>query len=360
MNLIEKFAIGNSGWGNAFSFSSGGDDVDMKIEDIILYTFLPFGEIFLRINKLNGSFHRMYLFILSLIGDIMFWYSILDIYEQNYGRNVLVFGILIPAILRLPTALLTYYEKMSKVDDNQGNVIDAPILIPLILRFLFGFGMLYLERLFGNRWSPIITNILLFLTIMFAMFIRLALRRQCKSSDMNKYAWKRFIKIFFDALFIYGIIFIMSGIILGLQGDRWERLFNREIPYYGNMKDFITMIAWILGALGGYAINNMIDINFNTKFEPPYNNDDLCTGTISDLRYVIATIVFVVGAIIYTNYSSYNQMDPFNQIPITPNPMYEPSMQNNPIYEQPVASNYQSSNTPPYNANAGQYMEIGP
>jgi hypothetical protein len=310
MNLIEKFKISNSGWKTAFALS-GGDDVDMKIEDTILYTFMPFGDLFLRINKLNGSLDKIYLFFISLFLDIKLIGSILDIYEDSYWWGFIKW-FLLGAVIKTITAVLAYFKKMNKVDDNQGDVIDAPILLPLIVRFLFGFAMVYINAYVGQSWGPILTNAVLFLTIMFTMFIRLALRRQCNSSHMNKYAWERFIKVFFDSLFIYGIIFIMSGWALGLQGldSKWQMSFDRQIPYYGTMRDFITMIAWLLGALGGYAINNMIDINFNTKFEPPYDDDNVCKGTISDLRYVTATIVFVIGAIIYSNYSSYNLMVP--------------------------------------------------
>ncbi len=306
MNLIEKFKISSNGWKTAFA-DFGGEDVGMKIEDTILYTFLPFGELLLRINKLNGSLDKMYFFIICLITNGFLINSIFSIYEYNYKTQIFIWFI-INSLFQLPTALLAYFKKMHKVDESQGNVIDLFVLIPLIARFILGFGTVYINVYLGQTWGPVASNVLLFLTIMFTQFIRLAVRRQCSDKHWNNYSWERFVKIFFDALFIFGIIFMLTSGVLGIQNisQNYKNLFNRPVQYFGNMKNLIVMIAWLGGFLLGYGINNMIDITFNTSFEPPYDNDGVCTGNVSDLRYVIAIIVFLVGAIMYSKYSSYD------------------------------------------------------
>lgn len=308
MKFLEKFTISDNGWKTAFALTSG-DDVDVKEEDVVLYTLLPFGDLFLRMNKLNGSFDKIYIFIISLFADLTLMGCIFDIYEYRYYWFIAKWYI-IGCLIRLIPALLAYFKKMNKVDEDQGNVIDAPIMIPLIARVLFGLAMFKINMYLGDILGPIANHVILFITIMFAMFIRLALRRQCNNTHWNKYTWQRFVKVFFDSLFIYGIIFLISSWVLGYQfvNPKYQMIFDRPVPYYGNMREFVLMVAWLLAILCGYAINNMIDINFNTKFEPPYDNDNVCKGTISDLRYAVAAFIFIYGSGKYVSNSSFNLM----------------------------------------------------
>jgi len=44
--------------------SGSGDDVNVAISDVVLYSVLPFGQLFMRIYKYNGSLDKIYLMLL--------------------------------------------------------------------------------------------------------------------------------------------------------------------------------------------------------------------------------------------------------------------------------------------------------
>ncbi len=303
MNLIENFKISNSGWKTAFT-STDGDDVDMKVEDVLLYTFLPFGQLFMRIFKYNGSLDKIYL-LLGLIGSGWFVHRLFDTYEPNYWGWLIISYFVASALNAIP-AVLGYYKKLNKVDDEQSSVFDFAILIPIFCRFLFGFAMIYINFYVGDFIGPIMIHLTLFLFIMLAVFIRLVRRRQCNSTN-NQNTGKRFVKVLFDSIFIYTIIFIISGMVLKMQKfEGYMSFFATPVPYYGTMGDFMLMIGWAGGALLGYMFNNMLDTTFNTKFEPPYNDDDVCKGEISSFKITVTSILLIVSVIYYVSNSRYS------------------------------------------------------
>ena len=313
MNFIENFKINQDVWRTAFT-SGSGDDVNMEIDDIFLYTLLPFGQLFMRIFKYNGSLDKIYLLLL-LIPSFWFIVNLLNINHPSYYKQLLI-SYLITCVSNAIPAIIGYYKKINKVDDDQGQVLDISIFIPIILRFLLGFGMIYIN------YNPVIMHIILFSIVMITVYINLKLRHQCNIYNSNE-TGNRFKKVLLDSVFIYSIIFIITGSILRLkQIKKFAELFSKPIQYYGTRGHIILMIGWIGGALLGYILNNMININFNTKFEPPYNEDDVCKGVVSPFKIVFTIILLIVSLVYYIMSGRLNYINepsiPFQIIPPPP------------------------------------------
>ncbi len=297
MNLLEKFIIDyKSPWKSAFA-SGGGDDVNMKPEEIILFSIIPFGQTIMRIWKYNGSLDKMYLLLLE-IASIKFILQVFDTYEHGYGWNVLGWYLFMVLCNSIP-AIMGKFELLNKVEENQGDVFDPPILLPLVVRFIFGFFMVYISFVLGPLFGGFLTHFVLFMTTMLAVFIRLATRKQCNSRNKGS-DWHRFLKVLTDTMFIYSFVFLASTLVTSIQKfSGLQNMFSTPVPYYGNMGNFILMIGWIIGVLVGYVLNNMIDLNFNTNFYPPYEDDDVCKGEVSALKGVLTIVLLIASIGIY-------------------------------------------------------------
>ncbi len=293
MNFIEKFASTNEG---AKSFiesllSGSGDNVGLTIEDIILYTFLPFGQLIMRIYKYGGSLDKPYLLLL-LYPSFKFLSNFLNPFDPDFSRNLIKWSV-IGAAVGWIAPLMGYYNLLNKIED--GDNLDAVFFIPIFVRFLFVLGFMYLQ--FDPIYVPYIINIALFGILMFTNFIHLSIRKQCNSGN-NKDAGNRFFKVLMDTILQYGVIFFFMGMFSKTKNFASE-LYDINIPVFENFGVLIESITWCTGAMFGYIFTNIIDTNYDTDNNPPYKNDDTCRGNISPLRSIISLIVLITGFIYY-------------------------------------------------------------
>ncbi len=277
----------------------------MKTGDLVLFILAPFGDLFMRSsNYYNGSLDKIYLFIVSTIASLVFFSNLVDWYHPRWLVNTIA-SYLAMCVFNLPSALLGYYGKIHKVPDTE-KVIDLWILIPIVIRVLIGLIIIPLYLNFPEV-APYLIHITLFLVLMFTNFIHLAKRKQCNPKNNTNHG-KRFVKVLIDTLMQYGIIFLIIGFLLKLQIiEGGVSLFSTKVKYFGNVGEIILMLGWMGGALIGYIFNNMIDINFGTKFQPPYDNDDTCKGDIEKF-HIVFVVIFIITSLIYfvyqTRYSS--------------------------------------------------------
>uniref|UniRef100_A0A6C0HUP2 Uncharacterized protein n=1 Tax=viral metagenome TaxID=1070528 RepID=A0A6C0HUP2_9ZZZZ len=302
MDLIEKFIVNNKSdpWEAVFT-TTDGDEVNMKKGDLVLFILAPFGDLFMRSSTyFNGSLDKIYLFIISTIASGVFFSNLVDIFHPRWLTYTIA-SYLVMCIFNLPSALLGYYGKIHKVPDTE-KVIDFWILIPIIIRLAIGLLIIPLYMGFPEV-APYLIHLTLFWVLMFTNFIHLAKRKQCSSKN-NKNHGKRFAKVLIDTLMQYGIIFVIIGFLLKLQiVEGGVSLFSTKVKYFGNVGEIILMLGWMGGALIGYIINNMIDINFGTKFQPPYDNDDTCKGEIEKF-HIVFVVLFIVASTIYFVYQT--------------------------------------------------------
>jgi hypothetical protein len=277
----------------AASFLTGaGDNVDMKTEDIFLYTLLPFGQLIMRIYKYGGSLDKPYLLLL-MAPAFKFMTTLLDPFNPEFGKNMVKWTLLMWASGFI-TPLLGYLNLIKSTESE--SIIDLAILIPIGIRVILIAVLVYFN-FEDNVFKKFIVNMILFSFMMFTNFIHLSIRRQC--NPKYKYnGGKRFLKVLMDSFFQYAIILLILGIFAKTKFFAYE-LYDTPVPFYNNVGEVLETIVWISAAIFGYILTNMFDANYNTDNSPGNKNDDVCQGDISDLRCVISSIMLVVGLLYY-------------------------------------------------------------
>ncbi len=285
MELIEKFAGAGSFYS---SFVTGaGDDVGLTLEDMTLYTILPFGQLFMRMFKFGGSLDKPYLLFL-MFPSFGLLVNVLNPFDSEFKHNMMKWGIL--SLLTGWIAPLFGYAKLLKKVDNSNNM-DAIMLLPIFFRFIIVATLLYID--FDDYYRPLVIHFALFFIMMLTNFIHLAIRPQCNSGN-SKNSGNRFWKILVDTVLQYGIIFFFIGMIAKTRNYA-EDLYSKPIPLMNNIGELIQSIIWCIGASFAYTMTNMIDSNYNTDNTPPHKNDDVCKGETSQLRSTISFIVLITG-----------------------------------------------------------------
>ncbi len=295
MEFIEKFAGANS---FASSFTTGsGDDVGLIIEDIILYTLLPFGQLIMRMYKYGGSLDKPYLLLL-MFPSFGILVNLLNPLNPDFGSNItrwIIYSIALGWI----APLMGYFKLINKVEDT--NNLDAVFLMPIFFRFIVIAVLMFVQ--FDETYLQLIIHTILFSIMMLTNFVHLAIRPQCNSGN-NKDAGSRFLKVLMDTTFQYGIIFFFMGMLTKTKNFASE-IYEMKIPIFDNIGVFMESISWIFGAMLAYITTNMIDANYNTDNKKPYKNDDVCKGDISALRYVFSVTLFITGLTYYLFQSSF-------------------------------------------------------
>jgi hypothetical protein len=289
MEFIEKFA-GAGSFGDSL-ISGSGDDVGLTVEDIFLYTLLPFGQLIMRIYKYGGSLDKPYLLLL-MFPSFGFLVNFLNPYDADFGSNMLKWSVL-GVVIGWIAPLMGYYKLINKVEDADN--LDAAFFIPIFVRLLLVLGFMYFQ--FETTFMPYIINLVLFGILMLTNFIHLALRKQCNSNN-NKDVGSRFVKVLIDTIFQYGIIFFFMGMFTKTKHFASD-LYDVEIPLFQNVGIMVESITWSFGAMFGYITTNMIDSSYGTDNKSPYKNDDVCKGDISALRHVTSVLVLLGGLIYY-------------------------------------------------------------
>jgi hypothetical protein len=237
-------------------FTSGkGDDVDMNLLDMGLYTLIPFGQIFMRINKYGGSLDKPYLlFPLFLIPP----FSIIPVLIGKFG----------------------FLKKV-----NGTNIFDAYIFIPIIFRFVLIFIMAHL----GEFGGPMFQALLVFATLVATNIFRLMNDITCTSNKEGLTMGKIFKQIA-DSMIEYslGIVIIFLFTFLPFVKTVLELISMFPLPFIGRVANILDGILWSVGLIGGYILVHMFDANF-------LSNSDSCAGKTGILRLIISIIAFAVS-----------------------------------------------------------------
>jgi hypothetical protein len=282
-----------------------GYNIELKDEDIALFCIIPFGDFFLRVGKLNGSLDKGWTLVSSL-GSIWFISRLVSIGSYNYTLMLIISYIVMGLCNVIPTMLV----KKKLIKKRVGTpVIDWFVVIPVIVRFCIIIGLAFIT--YDTTFVVLrqfIINGGLFLVLMFTNFMRLLFRKQCNPGN-NTDEGKRVLKIFIDSILQYGIIFVIMGIGASGQGGSYQ-LYTTPVPIFGTVGEVIDTLTWCFGAIAGYMLVNMFDENFNTSTneQDGYPDDDTCRGNISILRYVVSSIIFLLGLIFYLYTNRFNAM----------------------------------------------------
>jgi hypothetical protein len=226
-----------------------GKSIKLSLMELLLYTIIPGGQLFMRFFKLSGSLDKLsMLFPIFLIPPFSF-----------------------PSI---------YFAKWGLYKEGKGgNPIDKYILIPVIVKFITLF-------LF-NKMSPLIGLIInvgiVMLSLILCNLIHLSKRKDCTEDKTN--TMKSIHRSIIDSFIMYG-------------GGMAAQILINFIPFIGELYELIEAIPiggidkivergiWSLGSFLVYFLNNMF-----------YNAEgDICNKSPSGLRNMIGlgAIVFAV------------------------------------------------------------------
>jgi hypothetical protein len=232
-----------------------GDNVDLNLIEMAFYGLVPFGQVFMRINKYGGSLDKPYLLFPLL---------------------------LIPPFSIIPV-LIAKFGFLKKV--NGTNIFDGYILIPIIFRFVLIFIMAHL----GEFGGPIFQALLVFATLVATNIFRLINDVTCASNKEGLTIDKIFKQVG-DSMIEYslGIVIILLFTFLPFVKVILELISMFPLPFVGKVANILDSILWSVGLIGGYILVHMFDANF-------VSNSDSCAGKTGILRLIISIIAFAVA-----------------------------------------------------------------
>lgn len=230
---------------------------DITIWGLLFMIFLPIGQLWARINWLNGSLDQVWLLL------PFFW--------------------LFP--FSLVPAFMIYFKKV-KLGTSTEPPYDYFMLIPIVSKIVISFFGSWLVEEYG------------FIASMFILLIQLALTatphiiRTYKDCKNGKIGGINYLKAFLDGTIENGISDVFPIILgflpfVGLLVNILESL-----PIIGNISNDII---WSIGYISCYVIINMINgIDINTL---------LCNIKTISIRDIITSVICLLASL----YVSYNQ-----------------------------------------------------
>jgi hypothetical protein len=228
-----------------------GDKIDMNLLEMAFYGLVPmFGQLCMRIFKLNGSLDKPYLlFPLFFIPPFSF----------------------IPVIM----AKLGMIKKLK----DAGSPIDIYILIPIIFRFIL---ILFMAQI--TNGMELFKQVGLIMIALFATnMIRSYTTRNCdKVGGHNIFG--NIMKSSIDSMAEYSIGVLSTFLILFVPFIKpiFETINLLKIPY---MHQIIDSTIWGLGVGSGYLLVNMFDSNYDSAV-------DYCQGKTGTIRTIISVVAF--------------------------------------------------------------------
>jgi hypothetical protein len=239
--------------GNFISFG-GGKHLDLSFLKIILYSFLPLGQIFLRINELGGSLSQW------------FW--------------------LLPPFLIPPFSFLSIlaakFGWIKPINNTTSSPLDWFILIPIVIKIILSQLITIIN--FGDY---LLNITILILTLILTNLLHRNVDYKC-NVDPNANSKNITKKSLFDSMLQYAVgnlctfgVPLLLALIPGLE--EIDLLF--QVPVIGPI---LNSIIWIFGASAMYLLGNMIDINFENK--------QLCNPTNTLIKIFVSVFAFIAAA----------------------------------------------------------------
>lgn len=280
-------------------YSEDGDDVDMKDEDIALYSILPFGQFWMRIFKFNGSMDNMWLWLFSL-PTLFFIYAVLDIYSSTatYLIQLIISYALMAALGSVP-GIWAKQKKIKKAEP--GNLFSYSMILPLVARCLIVIPLAYAFDEFSFTARAITTEAIMFLILMFSNFLNITFEvSDCEKNNLDTLG--TFLHVLMDTFAQYGFIYLFTSMSVRARVLAFDT-FSAPVPYFGDVGDILELIFWIIGAIVAHILTKMINKSFNKS--------DKCNtdGTVSALRKALSGIIFLVGLLVYLGQIHFTSSD---------------------------------------------------
>jgi len=242
---------------------------DFSLYDFCIYTLLPFGQLFARINLLNSSIDKSWLLLFCFIPFLAI--PILSSYSINIDLTIFIIILIISNIFPL---LYIQQGLINIPPKSLPSHVDKYVLLPIIIKILI--PILYV--CLGNNISFFDDN-LIFILLFSSIFTSLILRQKKKCNTLNI---QKIITSFIDAIFIYTMTNVSSDIYNTLK---------ENTPSIPNSEDFNKILAYLVSAFSiliGYIFINFFndnDINNYCSDKFYFNNIHVFTVMISLFYY---------------------------------------------------------------------------
>ena len=163
---------------------------NFSLYDFLIYIFLPFGQLFARINLLNSSVDKSWLLLFCFIPFI-----VIPIFPILFNMEITftIFFILV-IITNIISLLFIEYGKIDISNTNEKTSIDKYVLLPIIIKVLIAI-LIIAGFKNDNTNEKIIKNIIIFVSILYSLYLRQ--REKCNSTKL--------FTILIDAIFIYSM-----------------------------------------------------------------------------------------------------------------------------------------------------------
>lgn len=220
-----------------------------SLYDFLIYIFLPFGQLFARINLLNGSMDKSWLILLCFIPFIII--PILLKFSIQPNILFIIIGIIISNIIPL---MLIEFGKINIQQNQPSQYIDKYIMFPIIVKILI--ALIFTFKFNNTTKEYIVKFIIIFGSILFSLLTRHYSNNNNKLTS-NSLLNNKTLTIIVNSIFIY----TMSNLSQDVFADIKLKLL--DISSCSELTTILDLLFSIFGLFISYIFINLFNDNNN-------------------------------------------------------------------------------------------------
>lgn len=242
-----------------------------SLYDFLIYMFLPFGQLFARINLLNSSKDKGWLLLFCFIPFILI--PISPLFGIDIDFTLFFILVIITNIIPL---LVIQFGKIKIFNMNENTSIDKYVLLPIIIKILIAFSIIYGFKMDHLMIDKFIKYGLFFASIIYSVYLRQYEKCETKTNPLL---------YFMDAIFIYTMTDIFVDIFNKVKSNTSD---------ISNIPD-LNLLFYIIGLFISHHFINYINDN---------DLDNYCSSNLDFMKIHVFTILIFVVYYSYSNISN--------------------------------------------------------
>ena len=216
-----------------------------SLYDFLIYIFLPFGQLFARINLLNGSMDKSWLILFCFIPFIII--PILLKFSIQPDILFIIIGIVISNIIPL---MLIEFGKINIPQNHPSQSIDKYIMFPIIVKILI--ALIFSLKFDNTTTEYIVKFVIIFSSILFSLLTR----QYYNDLKSNSLTINKILTIIVNSIFIY----TMSNLSKDVFNDIKLKVFDSSSS---ELTSIFDLLFSIFGLFISYIFINLFNDNNN-------------------------------------------------------------------------------------------------
>ena len=220
-----------------------------SLYDFLIYIFLPFGQLFARVNLLNGSMDKSWLILFCFIPFIII--PILLKFSIQPDILFIIIGIIISNIIPL---MLIEFGNINIPQTPTSNSIDKYIMFPIIVKILI--ALIFTFKFDNTTNEYIVKFVIIFGSIIFSLLTR-QYSNNYNELTSNSLLNNKILTIIVNSIFIY----TMSNLSQDVLSDIKLKLLDPSIC--PELTSILDLLFSIFGLFISYIFINLFNDNNN-------------------------------------------------------------------------------------------------